>query len=942
MSESDSEHDDKLDNDLRAALEKAQTKLYKVREEKDRKISELEFRLIKTKDETEQFWQQKLMEVNLQSQAAIDALSKELEKLRDVFSGDASGWEERVTPGGLIIYENKITNETTYEEPQLLAMAKIMRKADKVDEIIRDHEALKLKYKELETKKREGELAINKLKTEINILRKSDKSWKDSAKIIASNLSAVHSMFMMQCDQVENGLELVSKVDRRVHSRIPNIYQVKELVNQFQNTTSEQQTEIYNLNSTIRQQQLDLQDKQKRIEQLSYGLGDELERLTKPMRDRLAEVMSALMKEKANRAHERRELADLWPRDHLMPTLLMQYRSLSDNEVSRRIQTSMNNNIKLAISIDIRAKVAESKLWDMKYDDYGRVYYEHSKSGEVQWEEPEIRRYIPPPGYDTSGNIIDSNQESFEEWKTLVHGNGEVYFQNMRNGEETYTPPYAYSKEPKGKSHEELVGEAAQLVLGYIKSKISEHIEQIKRLQDDELTQLTPEERRAKEKEEIIKERLGLNDTSANPTSPSAGSMTRNVSMYDANNENLTSSYHNTMNSKKRKDEISEDLSVYQYDIETVEMLSWKLDDKFMRAKGKQKEFLKAEKRGFLQDDTVRQYDSDMYTGPTLYETDISKLSIHQIRGIVEYYALMEEKLDKKLIKTRENMKDFSYILMNKINEAESRKESAKETSRKKNQNQRLNDKGRKKIDSDKQEKVNISEKRDRQQDEIVADNPDPKEINSDESDGQERKRFKGNDETIANDDVDRLSVFQDPFADTSEAIASSDIDESTANDVSYVKTYNGLLYNQMKDDDSFDMISKDLTRLCTNLVNFSLFCGYTNTNIDNLPAACFDRLENDPEEGTNKIISPSIIHKDDEWLTASYFLSVNKYSGDDLTKAIASKFDSSGSNNTDIDPDDALGAMDYRDLKDVFGERGASFISTIKKQVCRHLRFLD
>jgi hypothetical protein len=148
----------------------------------------------------------------------------------------------------------------------------------------------------------------------------------------------------------------------------------------LQQKVKEQENLIIRLNDQIKNLTAEVQEKTKKIERLSEGIEEEVERLCKPMRDKLADCMVQIMKEKSARAHERRHMADLWPDGHLLPSLLMQYRALSEEEKEKRKTSSQQQNANVALALEVRANVTEAKSWELKYDDYGRAYYEHKKT----------------------------------------------------------------------------------------------------------------------------------------------------------------------------------------------------------------------------------------------------------------------------------------------------------------------------------------------------------------------------------------------------------------------------------------------------------------------------------------------------------------------------------------------------------------------------------
>jgi hypothetical protein len=56
----------------------------------------------------------------------------------------------------------------------------------------------------------------------------------------------------------------------------------------------------------------------------------------------------------------------------------------------------------------IRTAVAGAAAWQQRSDAYGRVYYEHSETGEAAYELPAAAAYRPPLGRDELGNPCDA------------------------------------------------------------------------------------------------------------------------------------------------------------------------------------------------------------------------------------------------------------------------------------------------------------------------------------------------------------------------------------------------------------------------------------------------------------------------------------------------------------------------------------------------------
>lgn len=475
-------------------------------------------------------------------------------------------------------------------------------------------------------KKRESDLSLNKIKTEINSLRSVDKLWKESAKSVYLNLSDMKNQFDAQADIISKGLDGITKAGERVSSKVPYCKKLQTTIAALQKRIALQEESIMSLNSKIYTLTVELEDKTDKVQRLSQGIDEEVERLLKPIREKLADSMLLIMKEKAARAQERREIADLWPKSMLMPSILMKNRFLNKEEQDRRVKLALEKNASFALSHEIRANVTEAKMWVLKYDDYGRAFYEHMQTGETNWEPPEILSYKPPSGRDEMGNIISTEENSLLNWDLKTDYKGEVYYQHKKSGEISYISPAAYPVIPKGKSKEIIVSEAAQIVLSFIKEKILKHIEYKKQQQFQFENPLTPEDKKKKLKEEKNKtpEQKAIELAAAE--------------------------------AKAIEDEAEPlDLSIYQYDIETVELLATITGEK-PGAEDDPSEIRQA-KRQFLTENHLRKFDPELFICRTLVEIDIPTITVNQLRAIVEEFAVVEEKLDKQTARIRDNMK---------------------------------------------------------------------------------------------------------------------------------------------------------------------------------------------------------------------------------------------------------------------------------------------
>jgi hypothetical protein len=620
--------------ELREKNEILQRDLAVLAEEKDAQLSQFEGRLDKAKDDLEKEWKFKLRELDASSRKELEAMATELDVMRAAFQGDSSGWIVKKTKSGKEYYENLDTGETREEMPEVLYVAEAMQKADKATELMEELEHLKEKFKDAELKKREADNTVNKLRTEINTLREIDRGWKETSRTMSKHLMSVVMSFDRDADEIVSGIHSLGNEAIKVTSRSGGVRKVTQYLIKLKNKIISQDEKISQLNLTNRRLQNDLDEAVAKVKRLSTGIEEEVERLVKPMRDKVTDCIFQSMKEKAQRLQERRQLADLWPSDHLMPTTLIQYRSLDESEMSRRVQRSRDIEASKALMLEIRHNVSESRKWTIQYDEYGRQFFQHSVTGETNWEQPEIMTYKPPPGRDEMGNITVTEDDLEKGWIMKCDSRGMVYFLSETTQEIRYEPPAVFRKIPTGRSPELFVGEAANIVLTYIKGKISKHIGILKRIQ-------------AKEKGEIILE-------------------------------------ENEMTQHEDEEYLSgtskDDLTKYLYDIETVEQLAEIFEKNILAVKSKTTGGgggggnKKDEVKEIFQDERERvvlDYEANVgvleheglfakkeqYMGPTLADVDVTEASFNQIKDIVELYATMEEKLERRLKETRIQLK---------------------------------------------------------------------------------------------------------------------------------------------------------------------------------------------------------------------------------------------------------------------------------------------
>lgn len=557
-----------------------------------------------------------------------------------------------------------------------------------------------------------------------------------------------------------------------------------------------------------------------------------------------------------------------------------------------------------------------NRSWQLKYDDYGRTFYEHIRTGETKWEPPEILSYKPPPGRDEMGNVIDpdgGDQSAADNWSLQSDHKGEVFYRHKKTGEVSYTSPTAYPTIPKGKTKELIASESAQIVLSFIKEKISKHISMKRKQQWDLEHPLTPEDRKKKAKEEKNK----------TPEQRAAEAM--------------------EIEAKAQEDAAEPmDLRMYQYDIETVEMLAAVVGGKV--SADDDPSTIRRSKREFLQDNHVRSFDPEYHIGKTLVELDLNSTSVEEIRAILEEYATFEEKLDKQLVRVRENLKDFTFVLMEKQVAADKKK--AEELSAELKRREEL-ERVRIEAELQQQKELEMLERKaaekqlaekemlklQQQQQGLVSSATGDKMIEDDHlingTDGMEEENSVSaieEEEEEENRAVERKNPFlrthktlkrkrrtiiapdgvMDNDVSDNEADERSEDDDDDDDDQKK-KSYRGeceadadkyaqfsnfasLLLGAPPLVDSEPDFSPEMLELSTNLSNFALFCGYANIHMNESPnestidySLSLDNNDSNRYKGSKGSSKRSNEENDDEWLSSAFFLTCSKNTLDDI-----------------------------------------------------------
>jgi hypothetical protein len=614
---------------LRERNEYLENQIDLIKDKYEQQIAELEDKGSLIKIECDREWKLKLQAVEAECRDKIKVISDDLDKMRAAFSGDSSGWVSKIKGNGKQIYENIETGEVRDEMPEVLYVANLINKADEAEKSLEELQALRKRIREADATRKEAELYINKAKLEVNQLRAKDKEWKGSAAIIQRSFEAANETLNNEFQQIEARLAYLTSTKDRMGKNAILSLKVKDVVKALQTKISAQENQIRSVNTRISKLMVEIEEKSAKIARLSEGIDDEVERISKPLRDRISEFMNLVMKEKAARAQERRELADLWPQDHMMPTVLLRHRALSHEERKRRLQRTKTLEAQRALTLEIQANVAESKLWEIAYDDYGRQYFRHTKTAQISWERPAIMDYKPPPGRDEHGNFVASEDFNPANWALETDMRGEVYYKNKETGHIQYDAPESFVRITPSKEPEMIIAEAANLVLTFIKEKMKQHERNLKGAEDYAVA--LAEARKNK-----------LPDPA--PFVP------------DMSNSNIFS-----------------DLSLFLYDLDTVEMLAKVYQESKERgAKKKQGsvdqemiELDRLRKKERIKKALTLETLSKGLEGavpPSLADVDHKTISEDDIRGALKSNSDLEEQLQVLINQVRENLK-VSYVI---------------------------------------------------------------------------------------------------------------------------------------------------------------------------------------------------------------------------------------------------------------------------------------
>lgn len=397
------------------------------------------------------------------------AATNELDLVRAGLNGDSCGWISLPDK----TYRNEETGEVRQTEPEVLYIATIVSKAEETDKLREETKALQNKAERALLSKNEAEIQVQKLKTELSSFRALNGQWIEASRALASRISAHEEECAAQTRRQEDALDRLASRDAQVVIQTASVVQVTAKVRALNALAREQRSSISDLRLRVQGLEGELASRQRIVDRLTTSFNEEVESRISPIRIALAASTAHVLRLNADKIRDLRDMAVLWPETHLMPTLLCMHRARSKEDRDRLARKARENQASLALALDVRRRVKESKHWTTDYDDYGQLYYRNTVTGDVLKEEPEVVRYKPPPDRNELGGRIEgATADSASDYR-LVKAEGDVILYKHKDTEEVVEElPGALSPAPPSRSMEHVVKESAQIVLSYLKQQL--------------------------------------------------------------------------------------------------------------------------------------------------------------------------------------------------------------------------------------------------------------------------------------------------------------------------------------------------------------------------------------------------------------------------------------------------------------------------------------
>ena len=113
-----------------------------------------------------------------------------------------------------------------------------------------------------------------------------------------------------------------------------------------------------------------------------HSLPERISSAVAPLQSELTNIKSLLTEEREEKKRSYQLLAELWPRDWSMPTVLLPFKNNNrEGHLSPTDDYQHRNKAK-----DQGGDMFYERMWMIQYDDQGRQYYENSYTGETSWD----------------------------------------------------------------------------------------------------------------------------------------------------------------------------------------------------------------------------------------------------------------------------------------------------------------------------------------------------------------------------------------------------------------------------------------------------------------------------------------------------------------------------------------------------------------------------
>ena len=335
--------------------------------------------------EMEMKFESTVAQVRARAKDQVEEVRIELEQLRRAASGDPCGWEE--CEDGTFV--NSETGEKGIAEiPETLAFARAVRR---VDDLGMQEETAKKAQKRAqiaETKRRELDVRLNEARADANAQRELLTNWTVSARIVASSVASCSSSIDAACGIMLSQSERVSKQSDSLGRSALRIRRSILSIKTLREALSAAEARNNQLNSKVSELDKTLDKAQKELANLRGSLASAVEAEVKPMRAEVSKARDTLSRERLARVVERRQLAALWPPDHLAPVALRRHMIMDTDVRNRLLCSALTAAADSEIKREIRRRVAAASRWSQTTDDYGRKYFVHADTGAAAWDPP--------------------------------------------------------------------------------------------------------------------------------------------------------------------------------------------------------------------------------------------------------------------------------------------------------------------------------------------------------------------------------------------------------------------------------------------------------------------------------------------------------------------------------------------------------------------------